>query len=99
MSTETTQEQVQRREERVSTVVPVDLGTTTGVTRDISASGIFFETDASYPFGSDITFRVELDTPEGRKVLRCHGSIVRIEPRNERVGVAVKITESVTEAL
>ena len=99
MNTDTGQEQVQRREERVSSVLPVDLGTATGVTRDISASGVYFETDASYAFGSDISFRLELDTPEGRKVLRCRGSIVRIEPRNERVGVAVKITESVTEAL
>lgn len=40
------QAQNQRGEERVSAALPVDLGAATGVTRDFSASGIFFETDA-----------------------------------------------------
>lgn len=83
-----------RREERVSTALPIDLGTATGVTRDVSASGVFFETDATYALGNEISFAVELDTPGGRMVLRCKGEIVRIEPRDARVGVAVKIVES-----
>ena len=86
-----------RREERVSTALPVDLGTATGITRDVSASGVFFETDATYALGNEISFAVELDTPGGRMMLKCEGEIVRIEPRNARVGVAVKIVESTIE--
>jgi Tfp pilus assembly protein PilZ len=55
---------------------------------------VFFETDATYALGNEISFAVELDTPGGRMVLRCKGEIVRIEPRDARVGVAVKIVES-----
>jgi hypothetical protein len=87
----------QRAEERVSTACPVDLGTSSGVTRDVSASGMFFETDATLSLGNEITFSVELDTPGGNLTLRCRGSIVRLEPRENRVGVAVKITESKLE--
>ena len=89
----------QRAEERVSAAWPVDLGAATGVTCDVSASGMFFETDATYALGNEITFAVELDTPGGKLLLRCRGSIVRLEPRENRVGVAVKITESRLEVL
>jgi hypothetical protein len=87
----------QRREERVFTVLPVDLGNGTGVTRDVSASGIFFEIDSNYRLGSAIEFAVEMDTPGGKMLLKCEGEIVRIEPRGPRVGVAVKITTSSLE--
>jgi hypothetical protein len=90
-------ERNKRREERVSTALPVDLGTATGITRDVSASGVFLETDATYALGNEISFAVELDMPGGRMMLRCEGEIVRIEPRGARVGVAVKIVESTIE--
>ena len=43
------------------------------------------------------SFTVELDTPGGKMRLKRQGEIVRIEPRDKRVGVAVKITESTLE--
>lgn len=89
--------QGERTEERISCGLAVDLGTATGITRDISASGVFFETDATYPLSSSIQFRVELDTPTCNRLVTCHGEIVRIEPRNKKVGVAVKITEASIE--
>lgn len=88
-----------RKEERVSASLPVDLGTATGVTKDVSASGIFFETDVSYARGSTIRFAVELNTPGGKMWLKCRGHIVRVELRGKRVGVAVKITESTLVAV
>ena len=91
------QDQGHRKDERVSTALPVDLGTATGITKDVSASGIFFETDASYAVDSTISFTVQLDTPGGKMLLKCRGNIVRIESRGEKVGVAVKITESTME--
>jgi hypothetical protein len=87
----------QRAEERVSATWPVDLGVASGVTCNVSASGMFFETNATLALGNQIKFAVELDTPGGKLMLRCRGSIVRLEPRENRVGVAVKITESQLE--
>ena len=89
--------QDKRRNERILTALPVDLGTATATTRDVSASGVFFEIDASYALDSEIEFTVELDTPGGKMMLKCEGEIVRIEPRGTQVGVAVKITESAIE--
>jgi hypothetical protein len=86
-----------RTEERISCGLPVDLGIATGVTRDISASGVFFETEATYPLSSSIQFQVKLDTPQDKMSVTCRGDIVRVEPRNKHVGVAVKITEELTE--
>jgi hypothetical protein len=84
----------QRREERVPASLPVGLDGGSGVTRDVSASGIFFETDASYAAGSHIRFTVAIGTPGGDMVLSCQGEIVRVEHLGAKVGVAVRITES-----
>ena len=90
--------QDKRKEERVSTILPVSVGSTAGVVRDVSASGIFFEIDANYTLGSSINFAVKLDTPSGYMNLKCRGDIVRIEPRDSKVGVGVRILESTMEA-
>jgi len=91
-----------RKEERVPATLPVNVGTAAGtaagIVRDVSASGIFFEIDADYTLGSPISFAVKLDTPSGCMNLKCLGEIVRIEPRDSRVGVGVKIRESTMEA-
>lgn len=85
-----------RREERVRAALRVDLGGNgVGVTRDVSASGIFFETDVTYSPGNPIAFTIDIDAPAGKMVLQCRGEIVRVEARESRVGVAVKILESV----
>ena len=84
-----------KRADRISWKLPVNLGIARGTTRDISASGIFFETDATYPLLSDsIHFEVELHTPNGTILLKYLGEIVRIEPHHKKVGVAVTIVES-----
>ena len=82
------------REERVPTTRPVHLVQGTGITRDVSASGVYFETDASYRPGREISFSIELDGPQGKMLLKCQGQIVRVEQRDGKVGVAAKIIES-----
>ncbi len=84
-----------RTEERIACARPVHLGNTKGITRDISASGMYLETGASYIPGSRINFTVEFDSPGGKLMLRCTGETVRIEPRDDEIGVAVKIINSV----
>ena len=87
-----------RGESRMSATRPVRLARGTGVTRNISTSGVFFETDVSYAPGSNIIFAIELDGPQGEKLmLRSRGEIVRIELRGGTVGVAVKIVASKLE--
>jgi hypothetical protein len=67
--------------------------------RDVSASGIFFETDSVYSVGSVIEVRLDLDTPWGRVMVRSRGRIVRIEPHDDRVGVAVRFVDAGKDAV
>ncbi len=86
-----------RLERRVPAALPVTLDEMDGitaVTRDVSASGLFFETDAVLAPGALINLVVEMDTPGGKRVLKCQGSIVRVEAIENRLGCAVKIIDS-----
>ena len=79
--------------------VPVSLpGGLTGTTRDISASGIYFETD-SEPLGDlPLVFSVEFKNEVGvGMTLRCRGQVLRVEHQGSRVGVAARILESKLE--
>jgi len=69
----------------------------TGVTRDMSASGAFFWISGTYAIGEEISFSIELKTAGGRMIWKCRGEVLRTEPRDDTVGVAVRITESTTE--
>ena len=84
-----------RREERMSVTRPVKLDRGTGITRNISMSGVFFETDVDYALGSELSFAIELDGPAERELtLRCRGMVVRVEHRAGKVGLAVEIVAS-----
>jgi len=81
----------------MSVTRPVRLDRGTGITRNISTSGVFFETDVDYAPGNEIIFAIELEGPAERKlILRCRGMIVRIKHRAGKVGVAVEIVSSQT---
>ena len=91
--------QTHRTEERVSMKVPVSLpGGLTGMTRDISASGIYFETDNEPLGNSPLAFAVEFKNDSGvGMILRCRGQVLRVEHQGNRVGVAARILESKLE--
>ncbi|OGA53257.1 MAG: hypothetical protein A3F74_09350 [Betaproteobacteria bacterium RIFCSPLOWO2_12_FULL_62_58] len=90
-------DQGKRIEKRAYATWALDVGKAKGITHDISASGMFFEMEASYRFEPSIDFEWDFDTPQGTMMLKGQGTIVRIEPRGARVGVAVKIVESEIE--
>jgi hypothetical protein len=86
---------VDRAEERVSTALPVRLQNgETGMTRNISASGIFYET--AFPPAPDdpLAFSIEFQSGAGGLTLRCQGKVLRVERLGNRVGVAARILES-----
>ncbi|OFZ97966.1 MAG: hypothetical protein A2Z64_12695 [Betaproteobacteria bacterium RIFCSPLOWO2_02_67_12] len=83
-----------RKGERLGAALTVKLGRKSGVTRDVSASGVFFETDVAYHKGSKIHFEIDLDTPWGKAVCDCNGRIVRVQRHDGAVGIAVQFTEA-----
>ena len=86
-----------RREERIFMKRLVRLGRRTGIMRNISTSGVFFETDVDYAEGREITLAIELDgPPEKQLILRCRGTVIRIEHQDGKVGIGVEIVASQT---
>ncbi len=86
------------RASRVQSCLPVSINGATGVTRDISATGVFFEIDESYPKGSKIQFELKLDTPGGPLKLVCHAEVVRVVKADGRSGIAAKIISQSIES-
>ena len=90
--------QDKRRQKRLGATFPVRLGKSAGVTRDVSASGVFFETDVAYHRGSKIHFEINLETPWGKAVCDCDGKIVRVERHDGAVGIAVQFGDPAVRA-
>ncbi len=89
-----------RTEPREPVSLPLQLSSgVSAVTRDISASGLFFETSSEQRVGNLIDVEIDLDTPGGPMKLKAHGRIVRIEPHGSRIGVGVKLLSSRLEAV
>jgi hypothetical protein len=72
----------------------INLGRNSGVTRDISASALYIQTDASLSPGESVTFAVEIETAAGKIALWCHGRVLRTEHHGPLQGAAVRILES-----
>ena len=87
-----------RSGQRIDIARPVFLENATGVTRDISASGVFFWISGKYSPGESISFAIELKTAGGRMMRKCQGAVVRTETLAHMVGVAARITESTMES-
>jgi len=84
-----------RREERILITRLARVGRRTGIVRNISTSGAFFETDVEYVQGSEIILAIELGGPAEKKlILRCRGTVMRMEHRDGIVGIGVKIVAS-----
>lgn len=84
----------QRQAQRYKVKMPVDFEAGKGITRDFSASGIFFETDKSFLVGQNIEFSILMDHIDsaGPVQVKCLGKVVRVEKSGKKRGVAVAIT-------
>lgn len=82
-----------RTEPRESVNLSLSLGDgRTGVTRDISASGIYFQMEGLQRVGALIEFEIDM---QGEPVKLCaQGEIVRIDPAGGKTGIAVRLRES-----
>lgn len=79
---------MERIAKRYQLTVPVKLEDGAGVTRDVSTSGIFFETERAHAVGETVGLSASLDGA----TVRYEGSVVRVERINGRFGVAVALT-------
>ncbi len=74
--------------------LPVQLARGSGLTRDMSAGGVYFLTDQVYPLDSqvDLTLVFGATPPEPPIQVQCRARVVRVEPRSDGVGIAAAIT-------
>jgi PilZ domain len=82
-----------RRAQRFRVTLPVELKGGMALTRDLSACGVFFETTLTVVPGQCLRLILVLEHIEpGRQVrLQCQGLVVRTEPCDNGLRVAVDI--------
>src|SRR5437867_7096872 len=75
----------------VEVMLPDQSETRTGITRDVSTAGMFYETEHAPPLGAPIraVLPLERGRPEVPLRVLCEGRVVRVEPREGKAGVAV----------
>lgn len=92
--------QQRRKEERADNKLAVTLDGGSGVSRNLSASGIYFETEVPLRAGASVSFSMDLTNPEGEPVrMFCAGWVIRTEEIDGRIGAGVRIDEFHVERL
>ena len=73
--------------------MPVEFAGGAGVTRDVSESGVFFETVMPVEMGQALEFQLVFGDadPQFQARVHCEGEVVRVEPLAVGRGVAVKL--------
>jgi Tfp pilus assembly protein PilZ len=71
-----------RKGERFKLALPMQLKNGAGMTRNISKSGIFFETESAYAIGDAIRLFLHFE----HETLQCDARVARVEPRNGQFG-------------
>lgn len=83
-----------RREPRFPSCFAVTLEGGEGVARNVSASGIYFETRVRLQPGALVRFTVDYEPQAGGALkMHCQGRVVRIEELDERFGIGACIEE------
>lgn len=86
-----------RGAERIVSALPLTHGCSHTFTENISATGVFFETDEHQTPGSVVNFTVEVLIKGEKFNLVCEGEVVRVEPRGGKIGIAAKLSRSFLE--
>ena len=81
----------QREAIRFDTALPLEMEGATGFTRDVSATGIYFETDALPEIGPVVSFTMRYRQGGKLHELQCDARVVRVEARGDRIGIAAKL--------
>lgn len=84
----------ERRADRFNIELPVEMGNMQGLTRNICATGIYFETDVAQAPGSHMRFTVEVTIRGEKTKMVCEGEVVRVEHKDGVVGIAVALSDS-----
>lgn len=77
-----------RRDERFESDLRITLVQGDGVMRNVSASGVYFETSANFKLGEALKFTIEFSGDQiGDVSAHCQAHVVRVERRGALMGV------------
>jgi hypothetical protein len=65
-----------------------------GTTRNVSSSGMYFETDGEPRLGDLIKLEIDLDTDWGRLAFQASAEVVQLQEGTPKTGVGVRIVDS-----
>ena len=88
-----------RQKTRYSATLPAQIDIGAGVVRDISASGVFLETDLDLQVGSRLQLSIDIDTAGGKLRMECEAAVTRIERADGKHGVGARILSSKLNAI
>lgn len=83
-----------RETDRFDTKLPVEMGGIHGWTRNISATGIYFEAETVQVPRGHVHFTVEMHDQGEKLKLVCDGEVVRIDRKARTLGIAAKLVTS-----
>lgn len=83
-----------RAADRLSYALPMAVDGAPGLTRNVSATGVYFETTVDKPPGSKVRFIVEVTVKGEALKMVCSGEVMRVEHKVSTVGIAVKLSSS-----
>jgi hypothetical protein len=84
---------------RFDTHMPVQTEHGEGTTQNISAQGVYFETDVEPRAGALVNFSIEYQLHGRKHQLLCEGKVVRVEPQGSRVRVAARLVAPLFDAV
>ena len=76
---------------RFQTALPLEMEGIPGFTRDVSETGIYFETDALQEIGPVVSFVMRYREGGRLREVQCDARVVRVEARGERIGIAARL--------
>jgi len=81
-----------RREHRLNINVPIHFNGGHGIARNVSASGLFLETDHPLEVGAYLEMKFDIGAkPDNPTIVRCAGHVIRVQKLGGRSGVALAV--------
>jgi hypothetical protein len=83
-----------RASDRFASELLVEIGGAMGLTKNVSATGIYLETTVDQVPGSKVHFEVEVVVKGERLKMVCAGEVMRVEHKLGMIGIGIKLTSS-----
>ena len=79
---------------RFTTAMPLEMEGISGFTRDVSDTGVYFETEAlTAEIGPLVNFSLQYQSGGRMQKVECEARVVRVEAHGDHLGIAAELLE------